>query len=118
MAAIFFSMAPDFSFRRAVGQRPSGRGLATYEAARESLERLKSFGINYRLHAQLRMRAGVAFEFSEILRAADDVGMLVASLSTAFQPLQLESGRCGRKQRLRAACGVLRARRAGIIPQW
>jgi len=37
--------------------------LATYQAARESLERLKSFGINFVLYSQLWLRTGLAPEF-------------------------------------------------------
>ena len=51
--------------------------LATYEAARESLERLKSFGTNYVYTHNYGCDPGSHLSFTEVLRAADDVGMLV-----------------------------------------
>jgi hypothetical protein len=51
---------------------------ATYAAARESLERLKSFGINFVYTHNYGCEPGSHLSFGEILRAADDVGMLVA----------------------------------------
>jgi beta-galactosidase/beta-glucuronidase len=54
-----------------------GAGLANYSAARESLERLKSFGINYVYTHNYGCEPGSHLGFTEILRAADDVGMLV-----------------------------------------
>ncbi|MGZ8919906.1 MAG: hypothetical protein ACXW3L_02870, partial [Limisphaerales bacterium] len=55
-----------------------GAAWATYEGARESLERLKSFGINFVYTHNYDCRPGSHLSFSEVLRAADDVGMLVA----------------------------------------
>jgi len=55
-----------------------GAAWATYEAARESLERLKSFGINFVYTHNYGCEPGSHLSFEEILRAADDVGMLVA----------------------------------------
>jgi beta-galactosidase len=55
-----------------------GAAWATYAAARESLERLKSFGINFVYTHNYGCEPGSHLSFSEILRAADDVGMLVA----------------------------------------
>jgi hypothetical protein len=52
--------------------------LATYGAARESLERLKSFGINLVYTHNYGCEPGAHLGFEEILRAADDVGMLVS----------------------------------------
>ena len=51
---------------------------ASYEGARESLERLKSFGINFVYTHNYGCEPGSHLSFAEILRAADDVGMLVA----------------------------------------
>ncbi|HTL18440.1 MAG TPA: glycoside hydrolase family 2 TIM barrel-domain containing protein, partial [Patescibacteria group bacterium] len=51
---------------------------ATYSAARESLERLKSFGINFVYTHNYGCEPGAHLGFEEILRAADDVGMLVS----------------------------------------
>lgn len=53
-------------------------GLATYEAALESLERLRSFGINFVYTHNYGCEPGSHLGFAEILRAADDVGMLVS----------------------------------------
>lgn len=53
-------------------------GLATYAAARESLERLQSFGINFVYTHNYDCLPGSHLGFEEILRAADDVGMLVS----------------------------------------
>jgi beta-galactosidase len=55
-----------------------GAALATYDAARESLERLKSIGINFVYTHNYGCEPGSHLGFEEILRAADDVGMLVA----------------------------------------
>ena len=54
-----------------------GAAWATYAAARESLERLKGFGINYVYTHNYGCEPGSHLSFTEILRAADDVGMLV-----------------------------------------
>jgi hypothetical protein len=54
-----------------------GAALANYTAARESLERLKSFGINFVYTHNYGCEPGSHLSFTEILRAADDVGMLV-----------------------------------------
>ena len=51
---------------------------ATYEAVRETLERLKSFGINFVYMHNYGCEPGSHLGFAEILRAADDAGMLVA----------------------------------------
>lgn len=51
---------------------------ATYDGARESLERLKSIGINIVYTHNYGCEPGAHLGFEEILRAADDVGMLVA----------------------------------------
>jgi beta-galactosidase len=51
---------------------------ASYSAARESLQRLKSFGINFVYTHNYGCEPGTHLSFAEILRAADDVGMLVA----------------------------------------
>jgi hypothetical protein len=54
-----------------------GAALANYAAARESLERLQSFGINFVYTHNYGCEPGSHLGFAEILRAADDVGMLV-----------------------------------------
>ena len=55
-----------------------GAAWATYEAARESMRRLQSFGINFVYTHNYGCEPGSHLSFEEILRAADDVGMLVA----------------------------------------
>ena len=55
-----------------------GAAMAGYEAARESMERLKNFGINFVYTHNYGCEPGSHLSFAEILRAADDVGMLVA----------------------------------------
>lgn len=59
-------------------------GLATYAAARESLERLRSFGINFVYTHNYDCLPGSHLSFTEVLRAADDVGMLVAFTQPHF----------------------------------
>jgi hypothetical protein len=51
---------------------------ASYAGARESLERLRSFGINFVYTHNYGCEPGAHLGFTEILRAADDVGMLVS----------------------------------------
>jgi len=51
---------------------------ASYEGARESLTRLKQIGINFVYTHNYGCEPGSHLGFAEILRAADDVGMLVA----------------------------------------
>lgn len=61
-----------------------GAAWATYEGAKESLERLKSFGINFVYTHNYDCLPGAHLDFTEILRAADDVGMLVALTQPHF----------------------------------
>ena len=55
-----------------------GAAAATYEAARESFKRLSTLGINFMYTHNYGCEPGAHLSFSEILRAADDHGMLVA----------------------------------------
>jgi hypothetical protein len=55
-----------------------GARTATYEAARETMKRLQSFGINFVYTHNYGCQPGSHVSFEEVLRAADDVGMLVA----------------------------------------
>jgi len=55
-----------------------GARVSTYEGAKESLKRLQSFGINFVYTHNYGCEPGTHVSFAEILRAADDVGMLVA----------------------------------------
>ena len=65
--------------------------LANYEAARESLERLKSFGINFVYTHNYGCEPGSHLSFEEILRAADDVGMLVSFSQPHFSHYDWQS---------------------------
>ena len=64
---------------------------ATYEAARESMKRLQSFGINFVYTHNYGCEPGSHLSFSDILRAADDVGMLVALSQPHFSHYDWES---------------------------
>jgi len=55
-----------------------GAAPATYEGAKESLLRLKSFGINMVYTHNYGCQPGSHLSFAEVLKAADDVGMLVS----------------------------------------
>ncbi len=55
-----------------------GASQATYEAAKESMLRLQSTGINFVYTHNYGCEPGTHLTFAEILRAADDVGMLVS----------------------------------------
>ncbi len=55
-----------------------GAAAATYAAARETMLRLKGFGINMVYTHNYGCEPGTHLAFGEILAAADDVGMLVA----------------------------------------
>ena len=55
-----------------------GARSATYEGARETMKRLQSFGINLVYTHNYGCQPGSHVSFEEILRAADDTGMLVA----------------------------------------
>ena len=55
-----------------------GARSASYEGARETLQRLQSFGINFVYTHNYGCAPGSHVSFAEVLRAADDLGMLVA----------------------------------------
>lgn len=55
-----------------------GAALANYEGAKESLKRLKSFGINLVYTHNYGCEPGTHLSFEEILKAADDTGMLIS----------------------------------------
>lgn len=61
-----------------------GAALATYAATRESLERLRTLGINFVYTHNYDCEPGAHLSFAEILRAADDVGTLVALTQPHF----------------------------------
>ena len=64
---------------------------ATYGAARESFERLKSFGINFVYTHNYGCEPGSHLGFEEILRAADDAGMLLAFSQPHFSHYEWKS---------------------------
>jgi beta-galactosidase len=68
-----------------------GAGPAGYEGARESLERLKSFGINCVYTHNYDCEPGSHLSFAEVLRAADDVGMLVSLTQPHFSHYEWQS---------------------------
>ncbi|MBT7304660.1 MAG: hypothetical protein HN849_34335, partial [Victivallales bacterium] len=53
-------------------------GAATYAAALETMKRMQTFGINFVYTHNYDCNPGSYLGFAEILRAADDAGMLVA----------------------------------------
>lgn len=61
-----------------------GAAWATYAAAKESLERLQSFGINFVYTHNYDCLPGAHLAFPDILRAADDTGMLVSFAQPHF----------------------------------
>ncbi|MCK4965543.1 hypothetical protein KAS50_00850, partial [bacterium] len=67
-----------------------GAALANYEAAKESMRRLQSFGINFVYTHNYDCQPGVHLSFAEILRAADDVGMLMALSQPHFRQYDWE----------------------------
>jgi beta-galactosidase len=68
-----------------------GAAWANYAAARESMERLKSFGINFVYMHNYGCEPGTHLGFTEVLNAADDVGMLVAFSQPHFGQYEWES---------------------------
>ena len=64
---------------------------ATYEAARESMQRLKGFGINFVYTHNYGCEPGTHLSFAEILRAADDEGMLISFSQPHFGQYQWKS---------------------------
>ena len=69
-----------------------GPALATYDAAKETLERLKSFGINMVYTHHYDCQPGAHLGFEEILRAADDAGVLVALTQPHFSHYDWKNG--------------------------
>ncbi|MBN2136268.1 MAG: hypothetical protein JW720_00525 [Sedimentisphaerales bacterium] len=61
-----------------------GPAMATYPAALESINRLKTIGINFVYTHNYDCRPGSHLAFDDILRAADDAGILVAFTQPHF----------------------------------
>ena len=74
-----------------LGNADVGAALSTYAAARESLLRLKSFGINFIYTHNYGCEPGSHLSFEEILRAADDTGVLVALSQPHFSAYEWKS---------------------------
>jgi hypothetical protein len=70
---------------------------ATYEAAKESMLRLKGIGINFVYTHNYGCEPGSHLGFEEILRAADDVGMLVSFSQPHFAQYDWQSPDASRK---------------------
>jgi len=68
-----------------------GAAWATYEGARESMERLKSFGVNFVYTHNYGCEPGTHLSFAEALKAADDEGMLVSFSQPHFGQYQWKS---------------------------
>ena len=62
----------------------SGVAMASYEGARESLKRLKDTGINFVYTHNYDSEPGSHISFTEILKAADDTGMLISQSQPHF----------------------------------
>jgi len=61
-----------------------GARTATYASARETMERMQSFGINFVYAHNYDCEPGSHVSYEEILKAADDVGMLVSFTQPHF----------------------------------
>ena len=85
--------------------------MATYAGAKESLLRLKSFGINFVYTHNYGCEPGSHLSFAEILRAADDTGMLVALSQPHFSAYDWKTPDADQTNGYAAPRGVLRARR-------
>ena len=67
-----------FNLTSALGGEEGGAAWANYAAAKETMERMKSIGINFVFTANFNNLPGAVISPAEVLRAADDVGMLMA----------------------------------------
>ena len=92
--------------------RWSSAAAATYDATRESLRRLKSFGINMVYTHNYGCEPGSHLSYAEILRAADDAGMLVSFTQPHFSHYNWKSPDADRDQRVPAARRILCAGRS------
>jgi hypothetical protein len=74
----YLNGTPFHSFIVPIDSAQRGAAWATYDAARETMLRQKSFGVNTVYTHNYGCVPGSHLSFNEVLRAADDVGMLVA----------------------------------------
>ncbi len=65
--------------------------LSSYDRVRQTMERLKSFGINMVYTHNYDCEPGSHLGFAELLRAADDVGMLVSFSQPHFSHYKWQS---------------------------
>lgn len=68
-----------------------GAAWATYAGTRESLQRLKSFGVNFVYTHNYGCEPGANLSFAEMLRAADDEGILVSFSQPHFSQYDWKS---------------------------
>jgi beta-galactosidase len=66
-------------------------GVCSYDAAKETMTRLKQIGINMVYTHNYDCEPGSFLSFDELLRAADDVGMLVAVTQPHFSDYDWEA---------------------------
>ena len=83
---------------------------ASYEGAKESLLRLKSIGINFVYTHNYGCEPGTHLSFEEILRAADDVGMLVSLSQPHFAQYDWNMPAAEENNGYAQPCRVLRPR--------
>jgi hypothetical protein len=89
--------------------------LAGYASACESLERLKGFGINFVYTHNYGCEPGSHLGFAEILRAADDAGVLVAFSQPHFSHYDWKGSDADRENGYRSHAAFY-ARAAGNHP--
>jgi hypothetical protein len=92
-----------------------GAVSATYEATRETLRRLKAIGINFVYTHNYGCEPGTHLSFEQILRAADDEGVLVALSQPHFAQYDWKSADTDAKNGY-AAHAAFYARVAGNHP--
>jgi len=90
---------------RSAPRRPS------YGAALESFKRLKSFGINFVYTHNYGCEPGAHLSFAEILRAADDGGMLVSFTQPHFSHYDWDKADADQSNGYARHCRVLCPRR-------
>ncbi|MFC2090872.1 hypothetical protein ACFLT1_08865, partial [Bacteroidota bacterium] len=74
-----------------------GAALANYEAAKESMKRLMSFGINFVYSHNYGCEPGTHLSYDEILKAADDTGMLISLSQPHFGQYEWQAGDADQK---------------------
>ncbi len=74
-----------------INNAQQGAAWANYEACKETMERVRGFGVNFVYTHNYGCSPGAHLSFSELLRAADDEGMLVAMSQPHFGQYKWES---------------------------